>query len=105
MFADPTTDEAVERMRAVRECADGFALAEEDLRIRGEGSLFGTRQSGLPDLRLVRLTRDFDLIKRARAEAFAVVKSDPGLARPEHRLLLRETARRFPGTLGWLFKG
>ena len=105
MFADPTTDEAVERMRAVRECADGFALAEEDLRIRGEGSLFGTRQSGMPDLRLVRLTRDFDLIKRARAEAFALVKSDPGLARPEHRLLLRETARRFPGTLGWLFKG
>jgi len=105
MFADPTTDEAVERMRAIRECADGFALAEEDLRIRGEGSLFGTRQSGLPDLRMVRLTRDLELIRRARAEAFELVKSDPGLRRKEHRLLLRETARRFPGTLGWLFKG
>ena len=105
MFAEPTTDEARERMRAIRESDDGFALAEEDLRIRGEGSLFGTRQSGLPDLRLVRLTRDFELIKRARAEAFALVKNDPGLSRPEHGLLLRETARRFSGSLGWLLKG
>ena len=54
---------------------------------------------------MVRLTRDLELIRRARAEAFELVKSDPGLRRKEHRLLLRETARRFPGTLGWLFKG
>ncbi len=105
MFAEPSTDEARERMHAIAHSEDGFALAEEDLRIRGEGTLFGTRQSGLPDLRLVRLSRDFELIRKARAEAFSLVGSDPDLSKPEHALLLRETARRFAGSLGWLFKG
>ncbi|MHB8896851.1 MAG: ATP-dependent DNA helicase RecG [Candidatus Geothermincolia bacterium] len=102
-FADPTTEEGLARMEAIKRYSDGFALAEADLAIRGEGSLFGTRQSGLPDLKVARLSRNFELIKKARAEAFRIVDSDPVLSRPEHVLLRWETNRRFGGSLNWLF--
>lgn len=105
LLADPTTEEAKARMEAIRRYDDGFALAEADLRIRGEGSLFGTRQSGLPDLKLARLSRDFDLIRRARAAAFRLVDEDPRLSGGENVLLRWETNRRFGGTLDWLFHG
>jgi ATP-dependent DNA helicase RecG len=105
MFADPTTDEAKARMKAIQEYDDGFALAEKDLEIRGEGTLFGTRQSGLPDLKLARLSRNFDLIRKAREEAFKLVDADPALRRPEDTLLRGEVNRRFAGTLEWLFHG
>ncbi len=102
-FAEPTTDEGRARMEAIRRYSDGFALAEADLAIRGEGSLFGTRQSGFPDLKVARLSRNLDLIRKARAEAFRVVDADPVLSRPEHVLLRWETNRRFAGSLAWLF--
>jgi ATP-dependent DNA helicase RecG len=102
-FADPTTAEGEARMEAIKRYEDGFALAEADLAIRGEGSLFGTRQSGLPDLKVARLSRNLDLIRKARAEAFSIVESDPTLAKREHVLLRWETNRRFAGSLAWLF--
>ncbi|MDD5747985.1 MAG: ATP-dependent DNA helicase RecG [Actinomycetota bacterium] len=105
LFADPKTEEAKERMEAIRKYSDGFSLAEADLRIRGEGSIFGTRQSGIPDLRLARLTRDFRLIEKARRAASKLVESDPELLSSENIPLRIETARRFSGTLSWLFKG
>ena len=105
LFADPATDEAKARMKAIQEYHDGFALAEEDLRIRGEGTLFGTRQSGLPDLKLVRLSRNFDLIRKAREEAFKLVEADPTLRESENTLLRLEVNRRFAGALEWLFRG
>jgi ATP-dependent DNA helicase RecG len=103
MFADPTTDEAKARMKAIQEFDDGFALAEEDLRIRGEGTLFGTRQSGLPDLKLASISRNFGLIRRAREEAFKLVEADQTLSTPEDALLRWEVNRRFAGALEWLF--
>jgi ATP-dependent DNA helicase RecG len=104
LFADPKTEEAKERLRAIKDCHDGFSLAEADLRIRGEGSLFGTRQSGLPDLKFVRLARDYKLIKSARLCAFKIIENDPRLSLPENAALKKETARRFGKTLEWLFK-
>jgi ATP-dependent DNA helicase RecG len=65
---------------------DGFRLAEEDLRLRGPGEYFGTRQSGLPDLRVARLS-DIGIIEQARAEATRLLEADPDLDRPEHRQL------------------
>ncbi len=65
---------------------DGFKLAEEDLRLRGPGEYFGTRQSGLPDLKVARLT-DVALIEQARAEATRILEVDPELRRAEHRAL------------------
>jgi ATP-dependent DNA helicase RecG len=60
------TEGAVERLEAMVETTDGFELAERDLEIRGEGQLLGARQSGLSDLRFVRLRQDRDLLERAR---------------------------------------
>ncbi|GKS57792.1 ATP-dependent DNA helicase RecG [Nitrospira sp.] len=72
---------------------DGFVIAEEDLRIRGPGEMFGTRQSGLPEFRAANLIRDAALLEVARKEAFALYREDPGLTRAEHRAL-RETVQR-----------
>jgi ATP-dependent DNA helicase RecG len=60
------TEDAAERLDAMVETTDGFALAERDLEIRGEGQLLGARQSGLSDLRFVRFRKDRDLLERAR---------------------------------------
>ena len=65
---------------------DGFELAEHDLRLRGPGEYFGTRQSGLPDLRIARLT-DVEVIKTARTEATQLLDDDPELSKPEHARL------------------
>ncbi len=101
---DGDSEESQRRMRAISEIEDGFELAEADLEIRGEGSLFGTRQSGMPDLRVARLTRDFRLLKQARDDAFALVERDPHLRDPEHHLLCMEVANRFRDNLAWLFQ-
>jgi ATP-dependent DNA helicase RecG len=81
---------------------DGFVLADEDLRLRGEGTLFDTRQSGMPDLKLARLAEDLDLVTRARSRAFALLEDDPGLTR--HPELLDELRRRFERSIDWLFR-
>jgi len=91
LLADSPSPEARERLRAVEETHDGFELAETDLRLRGPGDFFGTRQSGLPELRVARLG-DQDLLQRARREAETLLEADPSLESPEHRLLAREVA-------------
>lgn len=97
------SDESRRRMEAIAEIDNGFDLAEADLEIRGEGSLFGTRQSGMPDLRVARLTKDFRLLMRAREDAFALVDEDPHLRDPRNLLLHLEVATRFRENLDWLF--
>ena len=104
LFAEPATDEGKQRMEAICNIKDGFQLAEADLQIRGEGQLFGARQSGLPDLKLAKLTRDIDVLADARREAFRVIDEDPYLSSPEHALLLQEVVRKFAGNLDWLFQ-
>jgi ATP-dependent DNA helicase RecG len=97
-------EDAKARLAAMVRTTDGFELADEDLRLRGEGTLFDIRQSGMPDLKLARLAEDLDLVTRARARAFAVVDADPGLERhPELLDLLRATYRG--EAIEWLFHG
>jgi ATP-dependent DNA helicase RecG len=100
--AGPDNPEAEARLAAMAATTDGFALADEDLRLRGEGTLFDARQSGMPDLRLARLADDLPLVRRARERAFALLDEDPGLAR--HPELLDELRRRFEGSIDWLFR-
>ena len=69
IYGKDLTPQAAERLRAVREHADGFALADLDLALRGPGELAGTRQTGLPPLRAARLADDLDLMRQARADA------------------------------------
>jgi ATP-dependent DNA helicase RecG len=101
LLADPTTDDGQARITAMVETTDGFRLAEEDLRIRGQGTVFGARQSGMGDLRVADILADFDLLVAARDEAFALVDSDPDLG--DHRDLAEEVARLLGDEVAWLF--
>ena len=88
LLADASTPDAEARLRAISQTDDGFELAEEDLKLRGPGEFFGTRQSGLPDIKLARLG-DSGLLEMARNEARSLFEVDPELGQPEHRLLAR----------------
>jgi ATP-dependent DNA helicase RecG len=89
LLADASTPDAEARLRAISETNDGFRLAEEDLKLRGPGEFFGTRQSGLPDIKLAKLG-DVRLLEMARSEAKTIFEDDPELSRPEYRLLSRK---------------
>ena len=90
---------AEQRLSAIENVQDGFQLAEEDLRMRGPGEFFGTRQSGLPDLRMAKLS-DVALLELARSEAIKLFQIDPGLEKTEHHLLAKELARVWPAEGG-----
>lgn len=83
LLAEDAQGVAFERMQIIQETHDGFRLAEEDLKIRGPGQFFGTRQSGLPDLRMAKLS-DIATLNLARDQAKALFARDPDLAQPEH---------------------
>ncbi len=76
---EPLTEEARRRLDAMVRFSDGFSIAEEDLLIRGPGEFFGTRQSGMPDLRIANIVRDADMVLPAREAAVELIKEDPEL--------------------------
>ena len=88
LLSDSETPDAVERIKVLETVTDGFRLAEEDLRIRGPGDFLGTRQSGLPDLRVASII-DTATASKARREADRMLESDPGMEEPEHAALGR----------------
>jgi ATP-dependent DNA helicase RecG len=104
-IAEPTTDEARQRLEAIASTHDGFRIAEMDLEIRGMGDFFGTRQHGLPPLRVARIPDDLELLALARRDAEAIVEADPTLERPEHRLLRRVLVQQFGDALGLIDVG
>jgi ATP-dependent DNA helicase RecG len=77
LYQPPLSDDARERLKALSESADGFVLAERDLELRGPGDFFGTRQSGMPTLRIGDLVRDRSLMEQARDEAAAWLEAAP----------------------------
>ena len=104
LVGDPKTEESARRLEALAEYQDGFKLSEVDLAIRGEGTLFGSRQSGMPDLKVAKLLRDINILVEARREAFALVEQDPTLKRPDHRPLRREIRELLGSNVEWLFR-
>ncbi|MGA7227367.1 MAG: ATP-dependent DNA helicase RecG [Acidimicrobiia bacterium] len=101
LVADPTTDEGKGRLAAMSSTTDGYRLAEEDLRIRGQGTVFGTKQSGLPDLKLADVLGDIRLLVSARHDAFELVDRDPDLKdNPE---LAAEVRSMLGESVAWLF--
>ncbi|MBN2365853.1 MAG: ATP-dependent DNA helicase RecG [Calditrichaeota bacterium] len=76
---------ARQRMKMIEKTTDGFVIAEEDLRLRGSGEFFGTRQHGLPDLKYSDLVEDRKIIETARQDAFAIIEKDPQLRLPENQ--------------------
>ncbi|MFK8251540.1 ATP-dependent DNA helicase RecG [Ancylobacter terrae] len=87
MFRAPLGPIARQRLEALRESDDGFFLAEQDLKLRGEGDVLGTRQSGFPGFRLARVEVHGELLERARTEAAALVAADPALTGPRGEAL------------------
>ena len=98
----PTTETARKRLDILATTSDGFRIAEEDLRLRGPGQFFGTRQHGLPELRVADLIEDFDLLRLARRDAFEIVREDVDLSAPHHHRLRHEVLRAYQGKLDLL---
>ncbi|UCH42761.1 MAG: ATP-dependent DNA helicase RecG, partial [Dehalococcoidales bacterium] len=89
-----------QRLDIIENTQDGFDLAEEDLKLRGPGEFFGTRQSGLPDLRMAKLS-DIALLELARREAINLFEDDPELKKGEYADLAKELARVWPQAGEW----
>jgi ATP-dependent DNA helicase RecG len=99
LFSQPANEESRQRLQTFVRVRDGFRLAEEDLRLRGLGELFGARQHGAGELRLGSLVDDAELLGLARRDAIALVAADAGLASPEHAALRAAVSRRYGKTL------
>ncbi len=104
LIGTPKTEDSESRLEALCEYQDGFKLSEVDLAIRGEGTLFGSRQSGMPDLKVAKLLRDIDILIEARREAFELAAKDARLRKPEHRPLRREVRELLGENVEWLFR-
>jgi ATP-dependent DNA helicase RecG len=87
LYKGPLGETAKARLETMRRTEDGFAIAEEDLRLRGEGEILGTRQSGTPGFKVARLDADADLLSAARDDARMVVDRDPELESERGRAL------------------
>jgi ATP-dependent DNA helicase RecG len=96
VYSEEVTEEAKSRLMAMLGTSDGFALAEEDLRIRGPGEIAGTAQSGFLRLSIADPIRDALVLEEARAEAFAMLEADPGLLDPRNAPLREVLARANP---------
>jgi ATP-dependent DNA helicase RecG len=79
LYKPPLGETATARLSVLRETEDGFRIAEEDLKLRGEGELLGTRQSGTPGFQIARLEFHADLLEIARSDARLLLTRDPGL--------------------------
>jgi len=86
LLAEGSSLEGEQRLSIIEQTLDGFRLAEEDLKLRGPGEFFGTRQSGLPDLKVANLG-DVKVLEEARREAQEIFARDPMLVQYEHKLL------------------
>lgn len=87
LYRGPLSETARARLEILRQTEDGFRIAEEDLRLRGEGDLLGTRQSGMPGFRIARLDLHQDLLRMARDDAILTFTRDPTLASPRGKAL------------------
>lgn len=104
-ISEPTTDDALARMDAIASTNDGFKIAELDLQIRGMGDFFGTRQSGMPPLRVAQIPEDIDLLKLAHIDAGKMIDADWQLAEPAHEMLHKVVHQQYGEALGLIDVG
>ena len=88
-------EKARRRLETMVETTDGFRIAEVDLQLRGPGEMFGTRQSGIPQLRIANLVTDHDLLRKAREAAFQLVEDDPELRLKENETIREHFSRNY----------
>jgi ATP-dependent DNA helicase RecG len=100
LFAETDSETAKSRLEVMTRSNDGFEIAEHDLRLRGPGEMFSTRQHGLPDLKIANIVDDFDLLVMARKNAFELVSQDPMLTEAEHKNIRQALLAKFGDALG-----
>ncbi len=102
LFADKETENEVakSRLEMMERSNDGFEIAEHDLKLRGPGELFSTRQHGLPDLKIANIIDDYDLLVMARRCAFELVTQDALLTGPTHKNIRQALITKFGDSLG-----
>lgn len=89
LVANPKTDSGKDRMKIMTETTDGFVLAEEDLKMRGAGEIFGTRQSGLPEFQVANIVEDYAILEEARRVASQIVSEKDWKEQPEWAILAK----------------
>lgn len=99
LTGDKRSEDGARRLEVMVESSDGFVIAEADLQIRGPGDFLGTRQAGLPELKVADILRDGGVLELARKEAFALVERDPDLTAPGNDRLRAELMLRWGGRL------
>ncbi len=95
MVSDADSDEVKARLKIMTQTNDGFRIAEEDLRLRGPGDFFGSRQHGLPEMHVADLGADVNVMQTAQQDAAALLADDAELEKPEHAALKRRIDRLF----------
>jgi ATP-dependent DNA helicase RecG len=98
--SDAEDEVAKSRLEMMERSNDGFEIAEHDLKLRGPGELFSTRQHGLPDLKIANIIEDYDLLVMARRSAFELVSADPMLTSPLRRNIRQALLTKFGDSLG-----
>lgn len=100
LFAETGSEMAESRLEIMTRSNDGFEISEHDLRLRGPGELFSTRQHGLPDLKIANIIDDYELLTMARKSAFELVNGDHNLAKQEHKNIRQALLAKFGDSLG-----
>ena len=91
------SEQAEKRGRIMESSSDGFYIAEEDLKLRGPGEIFGTRQHGIPDLKITDMVKHIKVLNHAREEAKKILKKDPMLENEENSILRKRAEKFFGG--------
>lgn len=95
LICEANTDEAVKRMQTMSGSNDGFVIAEEDLKLRGPGEFYGTKQSGMPSFEIADVFRDIPILELARKEAFEIISKDHSLSSPGYRALKKKILEKY----------
>lgn len=95
LISQPDSQEAKERALIMKKSADGFVIAEKDLQLRGPGEFFGTRQHGVPELKIANLARHMKILRAVQQEAALIFAEDPFLEKEENQPLLLRTREMF----------
>jgi ATP-dependent DNA helicase RecG len=84
LVTDNPTDEVVKRLKILSKSHDGFAISQEDLKLRGPGDFFGSRQHGLPKMKIADMSQNMDVLVKAQAAAKEILRQDPKLDSPQN---------------------
>lgn len=95
LVSDAQNDEAKRRFDIMCKTTDGFLIADEDLKMRGPGDFFGSKQHGLPSLRIADILTDTGMLNEAQKSAQMIIATDGGLLLPEHKGIKRQIDKMF----------